>query len=77
MNFVSAQNYEYSHSKHSLDDKDYYGILELSPAATVVQIETAFGKLVREWQQDRGGGGWQAEARLKAVSIAFRLPRST
>jgi DnaJ-class molecular chaperone len=54
-------------------DRDYYGLLELDPAATDEEIRRAYRRLALRWHPDRNPGNAEAEERFKAISEAYAV----
>jgi curved DNA-binding protein CbpA len=54
-------------------DRDYYGLLELGPAATDEEIRKAYRRLALQWHPDRNPGNPEAAERFKAVSEAYAV----
>src|SRR4051794_18536217 len=53
--------------------KDYYKILELSPAATYADIKKAYRKLALQYHPDKNFGNQLYEARFKEIIEAYKV----
>ena len=60
-------DYDWHHLNYSLENKDYYGVLEVEQSATAAQIKTAFNKLALRFHPDKNNGNKQAEEVFKRV----------
>ena len=54
-------------------DRDYYGLLEVSPEATEEDIRRAYRRQALRWHPDRNAGRADAEERFKAISEAYAV----
>lgn len=52
-------------------EMDFYELLEVSREADGATIKSAYRKLAMRWHPDRNPGDSEAEARFKAISVAY------
>lgn len=50
---------------------DFYSLLEVEQAADDAAIKSSYRKLAMKWHPDRNPGDEEAEARFKAISVAY------
>lgn len=51
--------------------RDYYEILEVTPAASQADIRRSFRRLARHWHPDANAGSTEAEREFKRISRAY------
>lgn len=56
-----------------MDVKDYYGILQLEPSASLVEIKQAYRKLAKELHPDKNSGNAYAAAQFSEVKEAYEV----
>lgn len=58
---------------HKLMKKDYYKILEVTPAASPADIKRSYRKLAVKYHPDKNNGNKLSEARFKEIQEAYRI----
>ncbi|CAH1189917.1 Chaperone protein DnaJ [Paenibacillus plantiphilus] len=54
---------------------NYYELLEVSQAATELEIKTSYRQLVKRYHPDVNGGSQEAEQRFKLIKEAYEILR--
>ena len=54
-------------------DRDYYGLLEVPPTATLAQIKRAYRRLARKYHPDMNNGDPEAAERFKLITEAYEI----